>query len=595
MKNQPSAIRRFLNDGISTAGKPYSQPSALSLRFFDKIGRCLAFTATRAWGILLLSFGLVTLLSHFARYYFSLQSDDVLLPLIVGAVCALFSIPLLFSEEPLCLLLQNSPALRYFFFEFLCLRSRRRTPGGHTLNSAVTAPLGVALAAVGYFTSPGLVLGILGGLILLFLSMESPEAPFFLSLLALPYLPWLPYPNLILGIPVALSLLSFARKVWLGNRIFTAGLTGCLWCLLSFTILISGVFNSGWNSFWSSLLVAAMMLGCVLSQNLVINRRLTDAALGAITVSALPVSVVGIVQYVYGTLTGAGETTDFSWQIGVRATGSFADPDAFAVFLLAAAFCALALAMEKHSARKKFFFYTVFLLAAVALVLTWSRAAWAAFGFGLFGCLALRKFRNPGWWLLPFCLLPCLFCLLPAAWQEPVLGAVGLTDAEVMGCLEEGRRSLLVWRDHLFLGVGIGKDAFAEAYAPYADGGIIPPHAPSLWLHVGCEAGIVALLLFAAVLLSRVVRISRRAKLLAVSTVKLPALFMQAAIFSLLFLGFSNCIFAWDGMLYLFSVLFGLGGATLRISDSEQRDRQYGCDEDYGQDAAVADIRVQNM
>ena len=163
-----------------------------------RLGRAIYFIPCRAFGALFLSFGLVTLLSHFAYYYFFENTRDVFIPLVIGILSTILSVFLLVSEKPLANALQDGRLSEYLLFEFFCFRRVYRNRQTTRISPFFMAFLGCTLAALAYFITPQLLVTILLGILFLVLSLSSPEFPFYLTLLLLPFLPLLSHPTAVL-------------------------------------------------------------------------------------------------------------------------------------------------------------------------------------------------------------------------------------------------------------------------------------------------------------------------------------------------------------------------------------------------------------
>ena len=128
--------------------------------------------------------------------------------------------------------------------------------------------------------------------------------------------------------------------------------------------------------------------------------------------------------------------------------------------------------------------------------------------------------------------------------------------------------SLDILRDNLFLGVGIGPDCFAAEYEKYTDGAVFG-NSGNLLIQLACEAGIIALVVFLAIVLIRVVHKSVYTSYLKDSLLGTLSDFTSGILVALL--AFGAFCYLFDGLtnLYMFWCIFGIGGAALRISKQE--------------------------
>ncbi|MCQ2413849.1 MAG: O-antigen ligase family protein [Clostridia bacterium] len=589
MKNSKAAIDRIFVSGSGQTVVSSSLFSRLSDKLTD-LGRIAANTGSFAWGLFLMTFGLVTLFSFFTKYYVSAEEIEVLYPLIAGILSTILSIPFLLSRESVHIAFQKSPVCDAFLFDFLCLQRRHIPAGTPKLSVVFMMILGGGLAVVGFFTSPMYVLLAIAAVLLLGASIDSPEAPFILSLVAFPYLHFTAHPSLILAVLILLSFFSYVHKARLGNRLFSLDFGDYVLFLFALCLLLSGIFNGGLNSFLSSLLFVSMLIGCILAKNLLINRRLADLAIGSISVASFPICILGITQYFVGVPMGNWLDSAFSETITTRVYASFGNPNVFAVYLLTAAFCSLALVVEKRENLIRILFALVFAANVVALTLTFSRGAWVAFLVGFIASTVIWFRRRPGHLLVILSLLPYGIFFLSEAVLTRFASILNFSDSSVVYRLSIWRSSVNLFLDNLFVGIGIGESNFTEVFKAYAEEGVTAPHSHNLLLEIGCECGVFALAIFLLLLIERAVSLSRKKPVLGLSGVRKVSLFSHAGICALLIFGLFDYTFADMGMIYLFFVLFGIGGATLRIADTEQESRRAYLEE--GQDTNSSDIDV---
>ena len=543
------------------------------IRAERQISHFFACASARAYGVFLLTFGLLTLLVHFARYYVETEVVDVLLPLLLGALCCLFSVPLLLPEGTLADVTERDPLTSAILYDFFCLKRVYRLPDAPVLRKRITVPLAVLLAGVGALTSPLYVLGGILLVVLLRLSFSAPEMPFLLSLLTLPYLGVLPHATVVLCILVGLSLLSYVRKALLGNRIFH--LEGYDFLLGAFAVvyLISGIFNGAVSSFGAALVRILLLGGTILAANLITNRRIADSATAALGLASVPVSVYGIYQYFFMDIADRYSDLAFATLIPSRVGSTFDNPNLFAMFLCVAALFALYHTQGAKRTSHKILCGTIFALHIFAMVLTFSRGAWIALALSILLVLVLQYMRMPGAMLNLLLLMIGGFLFLPENVMARLFSIANLADSSIAYRLSILRSSVAMLRENLLLGVGVGEEAFRTAFTAFAEDSVTAPHSHNLFLQIGCEAGAVALLLFLLLLLWRARHITSYRRYTKVSSVRRASLFCTGVIFSLLLFGMTDSIFYHYSLYYLFFAVFGIGSAVLRIAKREHTDR----------------------
>lgn len=556
------------------------------------ISHFFACASARVYGVFFLTFGLVTLLAHFARYYIETAVVDVLVPLVLGALCCLFSVPLLLPEGTLAEATERDPLTSAILYDFFCLKRVYRLPSAPVLRKRITIPLAILLAVVGALTSPLYVLGGILLVVLLRLSFSAPEMPFLLSLLTLPYLGVLPHATVVLCILVGLSLLSYIRKALLGNRIFHVEGYDFLLGAFALVYLISGIFNGDVSSFGAALVRMLLLAGSVLAANLITNRRIADSATAALGLASAPVSVIGIYQYFFMDLTDRYSDPAFATLIPSRVGSTFDNPNLFAMFLCVAALFALYHTQGAKRTSQKIVCGTIFALHVFAMVLTFSRGAWIALTLSILLVLALQYMKTPGAMLNLLLVMIGGFLLLPESVLARLFSIGNLADTSIAYRLSILRSSVAMWRDNLLLGIGVGEEAFRSAFTAFAEDGVTAPHSHNLFLQIGCEAGLLALALFLLLLLWRARHITSYRRYTRVSSVRRASFFCTGVIFSLLLFGMTDSIFYHYSLYYLFFAVFGIGSAVLRIAKREHTDRLGYFTDEQSPDGSAMEITI---
>lgn len=529
-----------------------------------------AHTPVKTYGLSFLIFGLLTLLMNLAAAYFGGFAEVPMADLITGAVFTVFSIPLLFIERQLCMLTEQVEWLEALLHDTLCIK---RASKHFNTSRGIPAPLAVFLglipAVLGFFLPLYAVIVPLAALVLVVLAIFSPEFSFMLTLLAIPALPLLPHSGIILIAAVGLTTVSFFIKVLLGKRIYHCEMYDLLLLIFIIFILISGIFNKGLASFEGSLSMVALTMGYFLASNLIVNRRLADNAVGMILFSSLPTAVLGIVYYFLAPY--HPEWTDAANGGGVtaRAYASFGNPNVYAVFLIVAIVLSLTYALDKKRGKERIYYFTVFGFNLVAMVLTWTRGAWLALILSLLAYLVLHLRRAPKLLLFPLAVIPVALSFLPDTFIQRLMSIFNMADSSVASRLSIWRSSLLMLKDNIFTGVGVGETSFKEEFLKYAEDAVTAPHSHNVFLELACQAGIFTLAVFLFILLVRVQHISTYRPYIKSSSLTSPITMTGIAVFALLTFGMTDYIFYNSSMYFLFWVIFGLGSATLRIAKTE--------------------------
>jgi len=206
----------------------------------------------------------------------------------------------------------------------------------------------------------------------------------------------------------------------------------------------------------------------------------------------------------------------------VRAYGTFEQPNPYAGYLGLVAPLALALGLpllrrSERSARSDWLYWLAagsLVITATAIGMSWSRGAWIAFAAAVVAVIVANSRRAAmalaslvavialmgaagGLGVVPDSITHRLTGFLPSAGIRDVR-SVEVTDANYASLerLAFWQAALDMWRDHPWLGVGLGN--YAAAYTAYS----LPKwrmalgHAHNYYLNIACETGLVGLLAY---------------------------------------------------------------------------------------------------
>lgn len=541
-------------------------------RILGAIRRFFIYTSSRVYGEFFLSFGLATLLSHFAMYYFVEEDLDLLVPLSAGAVAVLLAIPLLCSKEAICLAVQNNRLTDALLFDFLCLK-RMRSSDEKGFPHAAAYLFGVGFAVLGFFTSPlPVLLGILGAAVAA-LSLSAPEFAFYLSLVALPYLSLFSVGPTVLAVLLLLAVLSFAKKCALGNRTLVVEQYDFLFLFLALYLfcryIVAGV------PFLTAALPAVFALGYLLTSNLITNRRLADYAEGALTIGAIPFSLFLLWQ-------GAASVLSLP-KIPLSGEGVYSVPflssDLAAVCLALLAILAVSGA-ERKTKGERLSRFLLFLLHFSAMILTAAPIPRLVAAVAILLFLAFRAKGAAPYITVGFlAAITVLALVLPAAGEAADFLGIGKTAFSDL---------VLSWRQ--------AAGDFASAPL-FGKGPALPDDVPdgtarNAYLAIGTHAGAFALLFLVLLTVIRLVHLIRYRRFTKKSSMRHTAYFAAAAWGVVLFTGAVCDVSASPLLPYVTAVLFGLLSACLRGAKREYDDRLGYSGDELSPDAYVIDLEI---
>ena len=562
-------------------------------RFFSRTSRALACIPVRAYGIAILVFGLITLLINFADYYFRALPTSPSEELVTGAVFTVVAIPLLMVNTPLSEFLQKYPLTDALFFDIFCLRRISDTEKSDVpLAWIIPTTVGTVIAVLGFFLPLPIVLTVVGALIFTALSFSSPEFSFMTTVFLLPVIPLTPAPSLVLACLVAITFISFFNKVLLGKRLYHFEQYDVLILLFVLFILISGIFNKGFDSFEHSVLLAVLSFSYFLASNIIVNRRLIDNTVNLFITSSVPTAIYGIIAYFYAPARPEWLDPSFRDSITSRAASTFGNPNIYAVFLLVAITFSLSYATNGGKRKYRPLYAAAFILNTLAMVLTWTRGAWLALILSVLAYLIIGSRRTPKILLGLTLAVPVGLEFIPSTVTERILSSFNFSDSSIVSRLSVWRSSLRMFADNIFIGIGVGEEAFSEEFLKYAEDSVTAPHSHNLFLEIGCEVGIFALILFTFLLLTRIRHRATYAKYVKTSYLKAISTVSGSALFALIAFGMTDYIWYSGTMNFLFWIVFGLGSATLRISKKERDDLLLESRGENSAYSAAADISV---
>ncbi len=580
--------------GNSGRGRTKAIISHPVIKFFSHLHKSLACLPIKTYGAISLFFGISTLLMNFAEYYFQKLPDSPAFALIIGAIFTFVSIPLICIDCPLAEFLQKHTVTDTLFFEILCLRRIRKAEMIQIeFKWLFPIIIGVVIAAAGFILPLSIVLISIFALVIFSLALSSPEFMFVATIFSIPIFPLIPNSTTVLCVSVALMLISFAIKVIVGKRQFHFEQYDFIIIAFMLFVLISGIFLGGIQSFKQSLAFIMLTSTYFVASNIIVNRRVAEGFINVFLSSSIPTAIYAIINYyVSPAQNQAWLDSSFEGKINARATGTFGNPNIYAVFLLVVIIFSAIFAADKSIGKKRYLYIFPLIINTFAMVLTWTRGAWIALILSAAAYIVIRSRKCTKLMLIPIIALPLLILIMPASITDRFLSSFNPDDSSVSSRLSVLRSSLAMFRDNIFAGVGIGENAFSKEFLKYAEDSVTAPHSHNLFLEIGCEAGIFALILFIYLLIIRIRHRASYAKYVRNSSVDHFCTMSGTALFALLAFGMTDYIWYNSQMLVLFFAVFGIGSATLRISKNEYNEAILSTLDDDSDTAAEINISI---
>lgn len=514
-------------------------------RTMAKISRCFSYTSTRSYGAFMLSFGFLTVILHLLKYLFIEESATDLVSLIIGVIFSAVSIPLLLSDSPMCIALQDNPVTDFILFEFFAIKRMHRINNNKTVPTPIALFAGFIPAGITFVIKTEEVALLIIGISIVALAFVSPEFPMLLSLVALPYIPLIPYYETFLAIVSVISFLSFAIKVFVGKRVYNFEIYDVLVFVFMALLIVFGFVN-GIGAEKQVLIFVALTLSYFPASNLVSNRRLADLAVNAIVVSAVPVSIYSIAEFFM--------KSRIELSYSIRAF--FNETTSLAAFLTVSVIFTLGFVIQKKATWKKLVYLIALLLQLFAVGLT-VHPGLPLLMSGAFLGYVIVNMRKAPCDVASFVLIAvyALLSIFPK-YAEQMLRQVGFSHNITLSFADS---SFDFATKHIIFGAGI-EEGFEIGKFNLLTGLI-------------SAFGVISFAIFVVMMIIRVRHTSYYRLYVRDSSLTVDSNMSFIALFSLLMLGAVSNMLADPEIYYLFFALFGIGSASLRSAKKEHEDR----------------------
>ncbi len=540
----------------------------------------LAMAPSRCYGATLLGFGLLSLILYYLGFYGAGHQSTP----IISIILTVLAMPFMLTEKSLPVVFQENALTDYIFFEFFCMRRISKAEKQTKASFVAFLVFGFAFALAGYFLHLWQIVLTVGVLVFAYLAMSSPEFSFFTSFMIMPYSHYIPYSEIVLPCIVGLTFLSFLRKVLFGKRVLRIERYDIIIGIMMLFVLLSGIFIKGSASFTQSVQMIIMAMGYILASNVITNRRLAESAINSLIFSSTVPALISIVQII--ALAIENKSVIFT---KAQLNTVFVRTDGLAALLLVTV--VMAISMYKHGSRSARWFYSIGLSAnLLALLITGEVFAIIALLISLAAYYVLKSHRRAALTLTVLMLLPYILLVLPNRYLDALLSLSSSplnSAAELMMLWKNG---LIAFGNNLILGIGMGADSFAEEMAGFGIYGY--PDSANLFIEIGLEAGLFALVCFALLLIVRVRH--RRGYFLYVRSSQFSSIAGVSGACTLAMLSFGAMNYIWSDLsvFYTFWAVFGIGSATLRNAKQEHDDLVFYYDHTRAVDSSVIDVEI---
>ncbi len=246
----------------------------------------MSYTAVKSYGAFLMTFGIYLIMVYFLKIYALNVENPSQSTLLIGIAMLLIASPLLFSKQPLRLMLKNSALLGGIFEGASELKYDENIKTHFYGGTAVIC--GSACGVMSFFFGEITVLVLLGTVLSALLVLYSPETGLFAAAAIFPFA----HDNLLLSV-VLTTLLSYLIKVARGKRSMSFGVAEVFVAILNVGFFFSVIKGGGKN---------AAVAFCMTSIYIVASNLLTTVSLMRKCVSALSLGFGIVCTYYAGAL-----------------------------------------------------------------------------------------------------------------------------------------------------------------------------------------------------------------------------------------------------------------------------------------------------
>ena len=521
-----------------------------------------------------LFFGVYTVVIYYVRYFIPWLDAPSASHLWTGIIVAVSSVPLLFSRINLANSVRNSVFGRSIFKHtfgfsdeaFENKKSISRGKGNLMLFFGLLAGISTLLI------HPLLIIGVAFAILVITLIAVAPEIGVLLTIGALPFLSFTGIPTICLAFMILTTSFFYLIKLIRGKRIFKLEIVDFAILLFGILILLSSIYSAGGDSSALSAWVTfILLLGYFLLVNLMRTHLWIKRCIITLVASASVVALMGIFEFVFGGENNSWLDTSFHGVIKTRVVSLFENPNMLAMFLVMIFPFLLALSVRARAKNEKFLIGMLIALFLTCIIFTWSRGAWLATILGLivFAMLYTKKsFRIFGAVLL---ILPILPILLPDSIVNRFLSISNLNDSSIAYRIYTWKGTFRAIKDYFLCGIGFGDSAFQTVYPEYAYSGIeATPHSHSLVLQILLCMGIVGFIVFAVAMFLSFQKSFEYIKTENNVKESIYVIAVVVSIISALIIGAFDYIWYNPRIFYLFWVIVAIGGAFVRVGDSER-------------------------
>lgn len=471
--------------------------SSLLSRIITGITTRVVNSKVRIFGVFLFVFGFLTTFAAMLRYF--LVSEIMWVNLITGAVVALLSVPLLISGKRFGQALIDGRISGYVMNVILGVDESRfewdedAQSVGYPVVLAVSAVLGILT----YVISPVYIIVIFIFAAIFGTIMCFPELGIMATLVCIPFTSVFDNPSVAVTVLIGITLASYVSKLVRGKRVLRLTLIDVLVALFGLLILFGGICTGGSaDSLRTAVMYFAFLLLYFLIVNSYIRKTWIYRGLKLIVISTGIVAILGVLED--GMIGSSIVDMSLFSDIGARISAFLGNPNMLAAYLVIVLPIALGEVVVAGRWSTRLWYIFCSLAIGVCVVMTLSRAAWLGMAVAIVAFLLACDLRT-GWLAVgAAATVPIWIGFVPDSFTRRLTSTLAISDGDLMYRMNIWRGVTRMIGDHLISGVGVGEEAFKNAYVLYAVSGTeAAVHSHNLYLQVILELGIVGIVILA--------------------------------------------------------------------------------------------------
>ena len=310
-----------------------------------------------------------------------------------------------------------------------------------------------------------------------------------------PLLPTMAVLGLVLVAAFSLLLRLMARREL---ELFYTPFNRYIW-MYALIYLVAAAFSvTRASSLRVGALTAAFLLFALVLENAITTRRQLDNLMLLMVLAGTAVALYGICQYLFGWGYQSSAWVDAEmFGTSFRVTGTLENPNMLGQYLILIIPLGGAGLLAARNWKGRALYLCCCGILCVCMLLTLSRGAWLGL---LLAGLVFLVLLQPRLLLLAPLALVALYFVLPDTVIARFTSIGNLGDSSTSYRLSIWLGVLDMLGDYWLCGVGPGEGAFNLVYPAYSYNEAVAQHAHNLFLQLVCDAGVVALVIFLALI-----------------------------------------------------------------------------------------------